>query len=391
MKNLIIPILLIVIFACSKEDFDPKDSFTRIYDHNEAAVSYNPIDVVQTTSGFLILAARQIERSDFSGIQLIQLDEEGNFVNEETLAENYVAPVGDFMSIDSVYYFFGMDESTQSSVLFRVDADANYTVTSTSARYPLAASQTASNEFLLLSYDHVGLQSVISKLGQDGVFSQSRGYSIGAGDDVQTEINNHFIDLERSALPFFCGELSTGQVYFNGFYNYTLSTVFSSFTDNPDGVLQGQGVNGGLSAAVPVLGSDFAICGFQYNENFIRPKVTLSTTATTSSIDLMEGIAAEIQSHSKTDIVVWSYKDVRYIITAGETQNGQIALYIYDYLSGELRGIQKIGYLNAHTLGAIKVDKDNGLLVVGATYVSGRYKRAFLKKMSEEELAVVLD
>ncbi len=392
MKNYIIAFaILIGLCACSKEDFDPKDSFTRVYDHSQAKVSYNPIDVVQTTSGFLILAATQLERSAFSGIQLIQLDEEGNFVREQTL-DGYVAPVGDFMSIDSVYYFFGMDESTYQSVLFSVTEEAEFTVTAApSTRYPLAASQTSDKQFLLLGYDHVGLQSTISKVGLDGTSSSSRGYTIGAGKDAESQINNHFTDPERSALPFFCGELSTGQVYFNGIYNYTLSTVFSDFSDDPNGVLQGQGVSGGLSAALPILGSDFAIFGYQFNENFVAPKVTLNTTGITSSIDYLNTPAAEFTSHSKADIVEWNYRDVRYVIVAGESQNGQVLLYIYDYLTGDLKGIEKIGYLNAHTLASIKVDRDNGLLVVGATYVAGRYKRAFLKKMSEKELAGVLD
>ena len=395
MKNHIIAFAILTgLFSCSKEDFDPKDSFTRIYDHSEAKRSYNPIDVVQTTSGFLVLAATQLERSDFSGIQLIQLDEEGNFVKEQTL-EGYVAPVGDFMSIDSVYYFFGMDQQTFQSVLFSVTEEAEFTVTAApSTRYPLAASQTSDKQFLLLGYDHVALQSTIAKLGLDGTSSVSNGYSIGTGVnevDSKAVINNHFTDPERSALPFFCGELSTGQVYFNGIYNYTLSTVFTDFSDNPNGVLQGQGLNGGLSAALPILGSDFAIFGYQFNENFVSPKATLNTTGITSSIDFLASPTAELRSHSNADLVVWSYLDVRYVIAAGETQNGQVVLYIYDYLTGELRGIQKIGYLNTHTLASIKVDRDNGLLVVGATYVAGRYKRAFLKKMSQKELAGVLD
>jgi hypothetical protein len=392
MKNYIIAFtLLIGLFACSKEDFDPKTSFTRIYDHSSAAVSYNPIDVVQTTSGFLILAAKQLDQSDFSGIQLIQLDEAGNFVKEQTLDDNYVAPVGKFISIDSVHYFFGMDENTHTSVLFTVNSDAEYTISAVATtRYPLAAAQTADKKLLLVGYDFVGLQTSISKLELDGSSISSRGYTIGAGKDVETQIISHFTDPDRSALPFFCGEISTGQVYFNGFYNYTLSTVFSSFGGSPDGVLQGQGISGGLSYALPVLGSDFAIFGFQFNENFVLPKVTLNTAGIASSSNFFASPTAEFQSRTHSDIVIWTYKDVRYVIAAGETQNGQVALYIYDYLSGALKGIEKIGYLNTHTLASIKVDKDNGLLVTGATFVSGRYKRAYLKKMSQNELAGVL-
>lgn len=379
--------------SCQEESYDPSESFLRIYDNSSSLLSYDPIDVVETSSGYLVLSATKLEDSDFSGVQIIALDEAGNFVNEHTLADNYVSPVADFIDMDTTYSFFAMDESTLSTVMFSVSADLlsiqNQVVISGPA-YPLSVSVNSNDEMLLLTYDPDGLQTVVSRVSSQGVVQQGVGYGIGAGSDVEEDIINHFIDPDRYELPFFCGETPSGQVYFNGFYNYSLSLVFSSFADTPDGVLQGQGANGGVSMALPVESNTFALVGFQFNDNFIRPHVLINTDEIASSIDLMQSTISEFEGRSPSDILLWEHNDIQYVIVCGETQNRQVALYFYDYITSELVGIEKIGYQNAFTLSSIKLDDENGLLILGSTYVSGRFKRVFLKKMTEKQMANII-
>ncbi|MFY0598942.1 MAG: hypothetical protein JXR03_04680 [Cyclobacteriaceae bacterium] len=392
--RLLLFILPLTFFSCQDETFDPASSFTKIYDNNSSALDYQPIDVVETESGYLVLASRELSRSDFNGIQVIQLDREGNFASEQTPDDSYVAPVRDFIKIDSSYYFFAMDGRTLSTVIFAMSGDLSrfdINAVSSSPNYTLAASSTSADELLLLSYDPNGLETVISRRATDGSLLQGAGYTIGAGSDVEQQIVNHFVDPERSGIPFFCGETADGQVYFNGFYNYSLSMVFSDFGSEPTGVLQGQGANAGVSKAVSVTGSSFSIFGFQFSDSFIVPQATLDVNSTTaSSVDLMSAPTAEFKSRTKSDIVIWTHNGTQYAVVAGETENGQVALYVYDLSTGELKGIEKIGYLNTHNLASIKVDSNNGLLVLGATYVSGRFKRIFLRKMTEAELVSML-
>ncbi|WP_258103784.1 hypothetical protein [Marinoscillum sp. MHG1-6] len=377
-------------WSCGDESFDATDSFTKIYDHSSAEVAYHPIDMVKTEEGFLILAATQLDESDFSGVQVIQLDEKGDFVAEQTADVEYVAPVGGFMQVDTGYFFFAMHEPTLSTVLISVTptlSGFNIATAVAGPSYPLAGSVNDADELLVLTYNPEALQTVISRVSADGTFLQGIGYTIGAGSDVEAQIISHFVDNERSGLPFFCGELAgTGQVYFNGFYNYTLSLVFSSFGDAPDGVLQGQATDGGVSAAMPVIGSNFSLVGFQFNDNFVTPAATLDPNGINSSIDLAQGTISELKSRSKADIVLWENGGNQYVVVAAETQNRQVVLYIYDYASGQMVGIERIGYQNAFTLSSIKVDDENALLVLGSTYVSGRFERAFLKKLSADQL-----
>lgn len=383
----------LIFLSCSKEEFDPSASFTKIYDSFRSDREFDPIDVVATESGFLVLAGQSNDESDFTGVQVIRLDEDGNYIETWDLSSEYYVPVGNLISIDSVHYFFAMQPVSLQVLLISTTTNlADLQITPVNGLYyPLAAAKTSSNNLLLLSYEPDDQQSVISELTTDGAVVRGVGYSIGPGSDVEAAILNHYTDPERSALPFFCGELSDGMVYFNGIYNYSLSLVFSGFGDSPTGVVQGQNMNGGISATLPVAGNDFAVFGFQFNDNFLQSRVSLNTTGISSSIDLLNSVVSEFRSRTPARITMYTTDGADYVIYGAETENRQVALYFFEATSGVLRGIHKIGYINPYTLSALSVAEDNSLLILGTTYVSGRFERIYLTKMSEREVRGIVE
>ena len=80
---------------------------------------------------------------------------------------------------------------------------------------------------MLLSYDNGNKESVISSGSVSGGVQASKGYSIGTGEDIEEPIINHFIRTGRQ-YPFEAGKVSNGLYFFNGFYNYTFSLVFTT-------------------------------------------------------------------------------------------------------------------------------------------------------------------
>ena len=378
-------ILFILTTACQQEEFDPTTAFTKIYDSYRGSEGYYPIDFMQTSTGYIILTGQTLDDSDYLGVKLIRVDEEGNFLSEDDLSADYVAPVGDMVMIDSVGYFFAMDPLSLNPVLFRV-TDEGYEATDIAGLdYPLAANVTSNGNLLLLGYDLGGEQMTLSVVSTDGTASSS-GYAIGAGSDIESYIFNHFTDPEDGALPFFCGEWTSGTYYFNGVYNYALSLVFTQIGSDPSGVVQGQGFNGGLTSIMPLQGSEFALLGYQFNDNFIVPTATLNTSGISSSVNYLETPISEFRSKSNADIVKWENAAQSYTIIAAETESRQIALYIYQSATGELAGIHKIGYINPYTLGSIKVDENGDVLILGTTYLSGRFKRVFFSKIPASDL-----
>ncbi len=394
MRNAIFVLLIFpLLLACSEEDPIPTTGFFKIYDDVESVVDFHPLDMVKTETGYIILAATEIDRTDFSGIQLLKVDETGEFEAEFIFDPAPVLPTGDLMAVNGRYYFFGMDPQTVQVQLISVnDSLADEQIIDIPLTYPLAASLSSSgNEFLILSYDPFNAESQISTIGTDGGINSTASYSIGAGEDVEQTILNHYLNPGDQPLPFFVGETPGGSVFFNGFYNYSMSLVFSDFGGTPTGVLQGQTTNGGIQYAMPLVGNTFAVGGFQFNDNFIGADATISSTAIASSVDLyiLYGNVTEFRSYTPMDITSYDISGTTYTIFTAETENRQIGLYIFNQASGELAGKHNIGYLNPYTLASVRVepDEENHLLILGTTYVANRFQRIYLNRIPEEEVA----
>ncbi len=393
MRKLAILLLIPIIWSCQEEDAIPETGFFRIYDDVEYVVDFHPIDVTKAETGYVILAATEVDRTDFSGIQLYKVDEEGNFESQYEFDPISVLPTGDLMTVNGRHYFFGMDPQTvQVQLISTNDSLTNIQTSPVGLTYPLAASlNTAGDQFLLLSYDPFNAESEITYVNADGSTGMGASYSIGAGSDVEATILEHYFNPGDRPLPFFCGETPGGGVYFNGFYNYSMSMVFTDLGDTPTGVLQGQSTNGGMRSIMPVSGTTFAVGGFQYNDNFISANATISSTATAASVDLYTtfGNVTELRAYTPIDIVSYNIGGTDYTLIAAETENRQIGIYIFDQTSGDLVGKHNVGYLNPYTLATIKAegDTDNHLLILGTTYVADRFQRIYLSRVPEEEVS----
>ncbi|WP_421763389.1 hypothetical protein [Ekhidna sp.] len=387
--------LLVLVFSnisCSDEEPALSESFFKIYDDSNLDVSYRPIDVVETVDGFIILTGTELSNSDFMGVSLIKIDEEGNY-EYESILDDYVVPIGKvhLNESDSNSYFFVMNPTSLEAILIGVNPQLEIEVESTlgGINYPLSSARLSNGNLLLQSYDPLSQETEISEIALDGSYVGGNRYSIGPGGDVEEEIINHYLNASERPLPFFCGEVASGSYYFNGFYNYSFSLVFTDFSDSPSGVVQGQSSNAGIRAALPLSGSEFAVSGFQFDENYQLSSTTLSTTGISSSADLYPGNMAEVKPYTPVEIIRYTNSST-YSIFASETKGRQILLNFYSD-AGEIIGMSRIGYLNPFTFSSIKVGSDNSLLVLGTTFVAGRFERIALNKISENEIAGFID
>lgn len=381
---------LVVLFGCSN-DSDPaadKASFTRIYDNSKFNAAYNPIDIKQTPDGgYLILGSRRLDTSLFPGIYLLKVDEFGGFVSEEEVDDELVAPIGPLMQhSDGGYYFFCMLDVGLQTQLIRVDADG--TIADQFAvgnSYPAAVAQDG-NSFLLLSYNHVDKESVVSVVSTSGAVSSSKDFSIGAGDAVEEPIINHFLQTGRK-LPFVVGKVGSA-FYFNGFYNYTLSLAFTDLAaDEPQGIVQGQQDDGGISQVMPLDGGKFALARFNFGDNYFLPSTTINSSSISSSTDLGGNPLPELTPDAAVKILRITIDARKVVIYASDTRSKQIALFGYDEATGALVGSKYLGFSNPFEIASLTPTADGGLAVCGTTYVAGRFTRICLFKLSKEELA----
>lgn len=395
MKNRLLFFLLILsIFtiSCENEELAPEQlSFLKIYDDVDYNASYQPVGLQFAENRYFILSERSLSSSNFSGINLVVTDSLGGFVSEQQLEDTFVAPTKSLIKVGNLLYFFCMDRNSLRPYLGVISADGavNTIALNTTASYPLAANVTANNNLLLLSYDPSGLNSILTEVSREGEIFQQVAYSIGPGSDVQDAIVNHF--TRRSArIPFFCGQSAGNRYYFNGFYNYTLSMVFTNFGDNPTGVLQGQGSDAGMKAAYSTASAEFAIVGYQFSDHFMNAKTSLPIDEIRSSVNLFDRNIPEIAEKAVCRIIPYNGISRELVIIASETEGRQVVLYFYDINSGQLEATYYLGTLNPFTLSSITELEDGGIAIAGTTFLAGRFERIYLQKITQEQLVEIL-
>jgi hypothetical protein len=379
----------ILLFSCNgdQEEILPAENFVRIYDDARFSASYLPIDIIQTTDeGFLILSGSRQTSSNFVGTQILKTDSEGNYITLLNLPEGDVQPIANWTVIGGEYYFFCMDATNLATKMFRIDQQLNIlNSTMLNTSYPMAVSQD-NDRLLLLSYDNESKNSILSLLDENGNTLQQKSFSIGAGDGVEEPIIDHFTRTGRQ-FPFQTGKTGDGIYFFNGFYNYTFSLVFTDLTgEEPKGIVQGQQDDGGISAILPLAGSGFALSRFNFGDNVVVSNVQLNTGEIISSINLNGNAALEWVPDARVDIKRINH-DRDLVVFGSTTQNSQIMISIYDTVTGEWLGNKYFGYSTPYFLQRLNPTVDGGIALLGSTAVAGRFNRICLFKLSSAEIS----
>lgn len=385
--------LICLTAACDIPDnqVEPQDVFTRVYNNDNYTDALYPISIAQTAdSGYLILAGKEVTDTQFLSVYMIKVDSKGAFEWERTPSENYTNPLSGLMISGTNYRFFCMDKLNLGTYLVQVDdvtgsfSEVGYL---SALQYPLAAAQTNDGGFVVQGYNREDQKTVLSRLNANAVAVWQEEYD--TFEDVEEDIIKHLIGTSRP-LPFMTGSVGNSY-FFNGFYNYSFSMVFVNAGDgSPTGVINGPGVDDAISGASQLSGSEFAMARYSFLENKITPKYQVDVNGIEVTGDLDGFQFDELSQKAKFQIKKVNAAGKSSVIYGTETKNGQILLLAYDQANETLLGSRYLGFGQPYQMADFATTKDGGLVVLGSTYITGRFPRLALFKLSKNDLETLV-
>ncbi len=390
-KNLLLFTLFILFFSqCKKDTINPENIFAKIYDDSNSDLSYYPLSIIQSSDGgYYILNALSVDTTrQFLNTHIIRTDMYGELLWQATLPEPYVSPVEGFVVAGNELHFLCMDRTSLGTYLMKVD-DANQSAVVVESFndivYPLAASQTPDNGFLLLNYDRDSRSSQLTKF--TATFSAQWDTKFSVVEDAEAMLIAH-MTRSGKVLPFFTGTIGSGSAYFvNALYNYSLALLFVD-ANNGDrtGLIFGERYDAGISAAVNIQGESFAASRFVFSSHYILPTVNFSLSSIISASDLSGESVAELADDAHTRIKVISVDNQNLIVYASNTQNNQVLLLFYDLTTGELVKKTYLGSSNPVKVADLIQTADGGVAILTQTTIAGRFKRVALYKIPKEQI-----
>jgi hypothetical protein len=397
MKKIYTLVLLSLFATACLEKADPSledKSFLRIYDNADFNAAFTPIDMQQTVDGgYLMLASKRLPEagSNFSGIYILKVDKTGAILNEvEDFDSQYVNPVGALSLIGGAYYFFCMDTNTQVQLVKLNSNGDTESITPIGLTYPAVSALDGAN-LLLLSYNNTDKVMNIAQVSIAGSVAASGNFAIGLGDNdnIDEAIIKHF-QQKGKRIPFEIGRTTGGELFFNGFYNYTFTLAFVDLNQNngePNRAVTGYQENEGFSSVKPLTGNRFASTIFSFGTNYLLPTNPLTAASVSDILDAQEGFTLpELVPDAATKIITLSAGGKEAIVFGSNTQSKQIALLFYNEEDGTFIDNRYLGFSNPFEMGSMLQTEDGGMAICGLTYVAGRFPRLCLFKLSGEEV-----
>jgi hypothetical protein len=254
-------------------------------------------------------------------------------------------------------------------------------------QYPLAAAPVNGGGFVVQGYNREDQKTVLTRLNANGVAVWQEEYD--TFEDVEEDIVRHLIGTSRP-LPFMTGSIGNN-FFFNGFYNYSYSMVFVNAADGSQtGVINGPGVDDAISGATQLTGSKFAMARYSFLENKIIPKYNIDVNGIEVTGDLDGLKFDELSQKAKFQIKKVNVAGKSAIIYGTETKSGQILLLAYDQANESLLGSRYLGFGQPYQMADFATTKDGGLIVLASTYVTGRFARLALFKLSKNDLEMLV-
>lgn len=372
----------IALVAC-KNDYKPEESYIKVYDHSDMNRTFFPISIKGTSdNGYMILSAY-----NNSGIHVLKTNETGDILWEYDLPSQYNNAVPNLIERNGDLFFVCMDAVGLFAYVMQIDQvaqDASVFEVFPDLLYPLYVADNESSVFIQ-NYERETFETGVYKLSADlnQILDSVR---LDIFIDVEGEVTEH-VNYTGKRFPFFVSVTpEEDHIVFNGFNNYSFSTVFLDANLDFSGVYSGAAFDGGMSAILPLGADKFSLTRFSFSDVYMNPGAMLSPTA----VDISEGIPSEWKSEldAESPILIKNItiKSVEYVAFLATTKSNQLVLMLYESGSEELAGSRYLGESVPLKACDFSITEDGGLMMLTQATVMSSFNRIATIKLSKEEL-----
>lgn len=396
MKYLYIIILILTALSCDikKSDMEADINFTKVFSDNHELFAYFPTDIVETEDGgFLILSGLyDSEALNYPKVHLTKTDAFGTVEWATSPDGAPLSPTRSIASLNGNYYVFCMEDDLDCQIYQIVIGESSGNlihVKEINSKNPLAVYQDSSDNFVLLGFDIIGNKTLFQKLNSsfDEQWSVSMNAYLGSSYFVRYHLNK-----EDEEMPFYIGS-ANGQYYINCFLQTGLSVAFvNPENGNLLGSIMGNSdefnIDAAYSSLVYLNENSFALARFHNSENYIHPSIEIDPNGNMHSSQLGNDYIylPELSGNAKVVSMKDQFVDDELLLFASTSKTNQIVLYFFDPENSELVKTHYLGHTNPVEIAAVKRSSDGALIILGKTWVAGRFQRIILYKVSMEEL-----
>jgi hypothetical protein len=376
-------VLMLACFfsACVDDAFEPGDSFFHILNDDVAQKVFHPESVAPTSDGLVMLSA-----TGQWDPHLAWLDANGDFRGNWTPPASVIHPAHGFVTLNGLPHFVCMDRASLAPIVFAVQGPGQAVEVARlpGGQYPLFLGTTNNGNPMLVTYNRNSRQTLMHLLSPSWGILQSKAFN------NYQEIDNIIYDyLTRAEIyPFFGGQNSKGEYYFNGFVNYSYSFLILDGNLNQTALYQGTQYKGGVAMAMP-RGQGWLAHRFLNNDMYLNLNAPVGSGVFTAQ-DLGGTYLFNWRPKSRVCFKTLTVQNRDYTVIGYSGTDGQIHL---QFLSPQ--DIPEVTYdLGSNGVSSIAdmyIDADNGIVILGKFMIAGQFTRPGVFKLDADEILRLLN
>lgn len=393
-------IMVVVLTSCDihKSNAAPDATFVKVYESHNTDENYYPLSIIENGESGYLIASALIDSSSqvalFPRVYVLAVDKAGEVIASQLLDIQYVNPVSSWVQLNNKNYLVCMDNTTSNTRIIEVELSGTEISVqpaslSSESLNPLFSWNDDDN-LLILSYSFISRNSKIECFDKN--LNPIWESTFSAKQDFEEEVTRH-MQKRGTEYPFFIGAFMNAngsKDYFaNCLENQSLTLLFlQGSSGSITGRIYGQGLVGAISALVQITDTSMAISRYDKGDNYIFPGENIDRNTLNNTNDFIgrDIPLSQLKADAKTKAIIYSQNDKNYLLYASTTKNNQIILLFFNPETGEQVYTHYLGYGNPVEIVEVKITSDNGLAVLGKTWISERYKRIIFYKVSADQL-----